>query len=85
MEFREDRKRHPRPRSASYIAVRNALFQLTSLSDFATEKIGAGFYADVFKVPHSCGPREKYLALNANKARWSPSQFPHLVLVRLAN
>lgn len=39
-----------RRRSASYIAVRDALYQLTRLSDFKSEKIGGGFYADVFKV-----------------------------------
>ena len=44
------RKRRPRPCSASYIAVRDALYQLTRLNDFRAEKIGGGFYADVFKV-----------------------------------
>lgn len=43
-------KRRPRPCSASYLAVRAALYQLTRLSDFRAEKIGGGFYADVFKV-----------------------------------
>ena len=43
-------KRRPRPCSASYIAVRDALYQLTRLNDFRAEKIGGGFYADVFKV-----------------------------------
>ena len=42
--------RKQRPRSASFVAVRSALYQLTRLSDFKTEKIGAGFFADVFKV-----------------------------------
>ncbi len=50
VELRESRKRLSRPRSASYIAVRSAVYQLTSFSDFDTEKIGAGFFADVFKV-----------------------------------
>lgn len=50
VELREGRKRLSRPRSASYIAVRSAVYQLTSFSDFETEKIGAGFFADVFKV-----------------------------------
>ena len=39
-----------RPCSASYVAVRSALYQLTRLNDFRHEKIGGGFYADVFKV-----------------------------------
>ena len=50
VERRGGKKRLQRPKSASYIAVRSALFQLTSLGDFTTEKIGAGFYADVYKV-----------------------------------
>ena len=45
------KKKEPRRRrSSSYIAVRSALYQLTSYSDFTTQKIGAGFYADVFKA-----------------------------------
>ena len=46
----EGGRRRPRPRSASFIAVRSAVFQLTSLSDFKLEKIGSGFFADVYKV-----------------------------------
>ena len=42
--------RRPRPRSASYLALRSAVFQLTSMSDFKREKIGAGFFADVYRV-----------------------------------
>ena len=53
-EIRLRGKRRPRPCSASYIAVRAALYQLTRLSDFRAEKIGGGFYADVFKVSLSC-------------------------------
>ena len=50
VRLRAGAKRRPRPCSASYIAVRDALYQLTRLSDFKAEKIGGGFYADVFKV-----------------------------------
>ena len=39
-----------RPRSMSFLAVRQAVFQLTCLNDFTLEKIGAGFFADVYKV-----------------------------------
>ncbi len=46
--------RRPRPRSASYIALRSAVYQLTSMADFKREKIGAGFFADVYKVGQ-CG------------------------------
>lgn len=42
--------RRPRPRSASYVALRSAVYQLTSLADFKLEKIGSGFFADVYKV-----------------------------------
>ena len=50
VRLRTNAKRRPRPCSASYLAVRAALYQLTRLSDFRAEKIGGGFYADVFKV-----------------------------------
>lgn len=43
-------QRRPRPRSASYVALRSAVYQLTSLADFTLEKIGFGFFADVYKV-----------------------------------
>lgn len=39
-----------RPRSASYIALRSAVYQITCLNDFNLEKIGSGFFADVYKV-----------------------------------
>jgi hypothetical protein len=45
--------RRPRPKSASYVALRSAVYQLTSMADFKREKIGSGFFADVYKV--SCG------------------------------
>ena len=43
-------RRQLRPRSASYVALRTAVYQLTSLADFKLDKIGSGFFADVFKV-----------------------------------
>lgn len=42
--------RRSRPRSASYVALRSAVYQLTCLNDFNREKIGSGFFADVYKV-----------------------------------
>ena len=36
--------------STSFLAVRDALYQLTCLNDFTSQKIGGGFFADVFKA-----------------------------------
>lgn len=49
-----------RPKSTSFIALRDAVYQLTCLNDFSREKIGGGFFADVYKVSsvkQSCNPR----------------------------
>ncbi len=43
-------RRRIRPKSASYVALRSAVYQLTSMADFKLEKIGFGFFADVYKV-----------------------------------
>ena len=43
-------RRRIRPKSASYVALRSAVYQLTSMADFKLEKIGSGFFADVYKV-----------------------------------
>ena len=55
IQLREGAKRRKRPCSASFVAVRAALYQLTRLNDFRAEKIGGGFYADVFKVGNTQG------------------------------
>ena len=43
-------RRRMRPKSASYVALRSAVDQLTRMADFKLEKIGSGFFADVYKV-----------------------------------
>ncbi len=42
-----------RRKSTSYLAVKEALYQLTCLNDFICEDLGAGFFADVYKVSRS--------------------------------
>lgn len=44
------RTRKARPKSTSFIAVRDAVYQLTCLNDFTRERIGGGFFAEVYKV-----------------------------------
>lgn len=39
-----------RRKSTSFLAVKEAVYQLTCLNDFVCEKLGAGFFADVYKV-----------------------------------
>lgn len=44
------RRSSGRPRSASYVALRSAVYQISCMNDFTREKIGSGFFADVYKV-----------------------------------
>ena len=39
-----------RRKSTSFLAVKEAVYQLTCLNDFNCERIGSGFFADVYKV-----------------------------------
>lgn len=67
-----------RIRPSSYRALRSAVSSLARLDDFSREKIGAGFFSEVFKVRGGLDSRFQQVFINAKLCHWLPVlKWPH--------
>lgn len=68
-----------RIRPSSYRALRSAVSSLARIDDFFCEKIGSGFFSEVFKVcPPNTNPINLQQVGNLKMAEEQKNVYPHL-------